>query len=100
MPGKRSDPKKLAADREAIRESVESFDRRQHVYKSAAKAVEDYKAFKATGEGTLGEAFKNVVVEPIQGKVARRRARRAGYGPAPQVEGAAQVGFRKPRSDA
>lgn len=89
MAGKRSDPKQLAADRRAIGESLQGFMRINRVQRSQAKAKADAEAYKATGEGTMGEAFNK-----LKGDIERRR-RVNKYGGPPEVEGAAQTGFKK-----
>jgi hypothetical protein len=94
MPGKRSDPKKLAADRQEIADQMENFVRRERVGRSRVKARADAEAFKATGEGTLGEAWENL----LQERAEKRHVKK--YGGPPQVGGAAQVGFRRPPTEA
>jgi hypothetical protein len=86
MPGKRSDPKKLQADREQI---AADFARRDRVARSARKALKDAADYKATGEGTMGEAWQNLLDESAQARYVKK------YGGPPEVEGAAQVGFKK-----
>lgn len=89
MPGRRSDPKKLAADREAIRQSIDSFARVERVKRSRAKAQADADAFKKTGEGTMGEALDNLLGEAAE----RRRAKK--FGARPEIRGSAVTGFSK-----
>lgn len=72
-PGKRSDPGKLARDREAIRK--------------AQQAVQ----VAPQTPNVLGLAS-----EVIKRKILVRKARRMGYGAAPQKAGAAVLGTRRP----
>jgi len=92
MPGKRSDPKKLAADREAIARSLEGFVRNDRVKRSQAKAKADAEAFKATGEGTLREAWQNLVDSSAEERYIKK------HGGPPSLEGAAVTGFKKNNS--
>ena len=78
-PGKRSDPNKLKREQAAINKSLE----RQYNPNSPIKTL------------VLG----------IQQKIAVRRGRRLGYGPAPQHQGATVVGVgrraaKPPRTEA
>jgi len=88
MPGKRSDPTKLRRDREEIARQMEGNARRERVERSRAKAQEDAKAFKATGEGTMLEAL----VHKVEERRNRRQLRSMGYSDSePSYEGAYEM---------
>lgn len=86
MPGKRSNPKKLQADREQI---AADFARRERVARSARKAIKDNADFKASGEGTMGEALQYLIDETANKRYVKK------YGGPPEEKGATQVGFNK-----
>ena len=71
---KRSDPTKLAKERQQIAESM---------------------AEQESLPSLIGRAFKQGVSDVVK-RVNRRGQRRNGYGPQPQVPAAMQYGFKKP----
>lgn len=79
---KRSDPTKLAKEREAIAQSQAEVEKPEESTLSL-----------------IGRALKQGV-EGVKKKVEVRRRRQRGYGPPPQVPGAMQYGFKKPDTTA
>lgn len=75
-PGKRSDPGKLAREREAIRKDKESRETPRH------EAMEKPHNFLLD------------VIEHTKKKINIRRQRKQGYGYPPRVPGALQVGHK------
>ena len=78
--GKRSDPKKLERERKQIEKDMARREtpKAPNPVKEAAKAL----------------------VEAVKRRGQRERAKRAGFGAPPQIEGALVTGFKKPRGDA
>lgn len=72
-PGKRSNPGKLAKERDAIR-------------KSQAEQV-----------GPPQPSVPELALKALGDKMLRNKGRRLGFGAAPQKQGAAVVGLRRPR---
>jgi hypothetical protein len=93
MPGKRSDPKKLAADREAIGQDLSGRVRVTRAQMSRKKALADKQAFDATGEATLGGQFKKMMSDAAEA----RRIKKQG-GP-PDIEGSYVTGMKKPEQE-
>lgn len=78
---KRSDPKKLAKERQEIADSQGAMGRKESLPSLAGRALKK----------GIGDVIK---------RVNRRTQRRNGYGSPPQVPGALQHGFKKPDSTA
>ena len=89
----RSDPKKLAADRDAIRQSVEKFERVERVKRSSEKAKQGAAEFRKSGEGTIPEAIQYLMDEAAEKRYTKK------YG-GPPDPGGAQTGFRAPKTSA
>lgn len=90
---KRSDPKKLAADRDAIAQQMQKFDRIERVNRSAEKAKQDAAEFRKTGEGTMPEAFHYLMEKAAEKRYDKK------YG-SPPNKGGAIIGRRAPSNRA
>jgi len=91
-PRKRTDPKQNERNRALIRQQIEGVERNNRALRSQQKAKSDAEDYKTTGEGTMGEAWQNLLDEAAQKRYVKK------YGGPPEVEGAAQVGFKKNNS--
>ena len=90
MPPRRVDPTQDERNRKLILDSIDAVERHNRVLRSQAAARKSAADYKATGEGTLGEAWNHLLEEKANERYVNK------YGGPPSPEGAAQIGFTKP----